>query len=570
VLATLGSVAGGVVEASPFDGVEFSSNGDEWLDELDVVDGNTELRWWDGAEDYLRAPYRGTSRSARYRDKDAEALRVAAAKGCGRIDDYFKPVPPSDDPGPEATAAPAVAAAVIAPPVAAAAAPARARDYWDDDNGEALSVDECIELMDKRRLGTPTGNRKYFVKDEYDKIRYLQVYKYLVLRRGTDSVCEPLGKMAASLQASTMFSATPKDYLARCIRVWADYFAVWQELPKRRQGAHAKVVSFIADADNANSLRTLLRSMPRNTRTAETFAARVHERFPQLSISPRTASDWMHRLGFHPGGLHSTVYKDGHERPDIIYERRVFIDTMTALYPRMFTYSGPELLTVTPPVAQVQGAVLWAVHDESICESSGGRLSPWIEEGHPPMQPKRGESVMISGFLTPYGMSTEDYVTFDPGKNKDGYWCNRHLVGQLDTWLVSASKRFPNTTIVVQFDNSRNHGAYAPDALVASRLNLSDGYPEMNASDKAAGLKPEPFRDTTWTDAAGVTHTQSFLYTDGTMDAKDPTRPAHKGIKSILMERGLWRDTHDAPQTISLPATVPLPSWAHLVQRVSL
>ena len=156
--------------------------------------------------------------------------------------------------------------------------------------------------------------------------------------------------MEASRQASQLVPPfTPRDYLSRCIRVWADYYALYQELPPRRQGQHAKVESFIDDADNYSSVQKLLRSMPRNTVSAESFARRVNETFPQLSICSKTASTWMHRLNFHPGGLHSTVYKDGHERSDVIADRRAFISTMQSLFPRMHIFSGPNLLTITLP-----------------------------------------------------------------------------------------------------------------------------------------------------------------------------------------------------------------------------
>ena len=43
---------------------------------------------------------------------------------------------------------------------------------------------------------------------------------------------------------------------------------------------------------------------------------------------------------------------------------------------------------------------------------------------------------------------------------------------------------FPGYQAAIQFDISANHCVFTPDALIASRLNLSDAYPELTARGK--------------------------------------------------------------------------------------
>jgi len=97
--------------------------------------------------------------------------------------------------------------------------------------------------------------------------------------------------MEASRKATLIASPIEKDYLSRFVRVWADYYALHQELSVRRQGARATTVAFIADENNANEVRVRLRAMPRSSSTAEPFVQRVNEKYSQLPISARTASD---------------------------------------------------------------------------------------------------------------------------------------------------------------------------------------------------------------------------------------------------------------------------------------
>ena len=61
-----------------------------------------------------------------------------------------------------------------------------------------------------------------------------------------------------------------------------------------------------------------------------------------------------------------------------------------------------------------------------------------------------------------------------PGKNFDGYWTAQHVLTQLREKLVIAFEHMhPGCIMVVLFDNSTNHDAFAPDALRASKMNAN-------------------------------------------------------------------------------------------------
>jgi hypothetical protein len=148
---------------------------------------------------------------------------------------------------------------------------------------------------------------------------------------------------------------------------------------------------------------------------------------------------------------------------------------------------------------------------------------------------------MVSGIISPNGMET--FKMIEP--SVDGYWTNRDLIKQLEEWLPSVATKYPAFQLVIQFDNSGNHGVYAPDALIASRLNLGDGFPKLTASDVEAGMAVTAFRDTFYV-RDGVRCKQTFTYRvgDGVTGVLK-----HKGIRSILKERGLWRNASAIVQT---------------------
>jgi hypothetical protein len=112
-----------------------------------------------------------------------------------------------------------------------------------------------------------------------------------------------------------------------------------------------------------------------------------------------------------------------------------------------------------------------------------------------------------------------------PGKNKDGYFRNEDLAEQTKKMLVIFDILHPTCIALVVYDNSGNHHAFADDALVANRLNLSDG-----------GKNVKRTRDG-WYFCQGVRVNHPMEY-----------QGKQKGIRRILSERGLFKQGMQLPK----------------------
>jgi len=61
-----------------------------------------------------------------------------------------------------------------------------------------------------------------------------------------------------------------------------------------------------------------------------------------------------------------------------------------------------------------------------------------------------------------------------PGVSGDGWWTGEDLVKQVQEKAIPIfEERFPGAIGVFAFDNATSHSAFASDALVAKRMNLS-------------------------------------------------------------------------------------------------
>ena len=206
----------------------------------------------------------------------------------------------------------------------------------------------------------------------------------------------------------------------------------------------------------------------------------------------------------------------------------------------MNIYVGDNMETVIPPDLPDEARLLvMVVHDESCFQSNDAGTTGWFDQDCRQIRPKgTGKSLMVSAFLCEcHGLlrlSDELCLQFPdapvdsteiirPGCNGDGYWTNEDLVKQTKLKALPIFKILhPHSDALFMFDNSANHHVFAPDALVASRLNLKDG---------GANLKII-MRDGWFTNEDGDRISHSFISTSG----------VQKGLRTILTERNLWKD----------------------------
>ena len=500
---------------------------EDWTASVDATYVN--LLWSKEAEENLpgKASYSGSSTRTerRVRKADFDFKQTAAFKNTPSVNTFFPIAIDTPEPVPVAAIPDFIGPQL--PPQLHGVQPVVENNYECAHVPGGMTVRQCLRKLIVDNLATTSSNKKFDKHSNYDHLRYHAIKRYY------EALVDGCGKMEASQRGCLAFCSNPKDYLSRCIRQWADVFMQTGLLPLKFQGCHIKHDSLVYHEDHAATCRATFRGIPRNSRTAEVFATKLKAADPVLDISVSTAKRWLEILGFKCGVMKKHIYVDGHERPDVIEARKVFLSEMEKYQKRMPRFTGENMEFETYDNANGQ-VIIWVNHDESAYDSCSGRPRVWQEEGHESMTPKRGACLMVSGFVSPYGLL--DYETLEIGKNKDGYWRCRDLIDQLKKCIPKLKIQFPNAQFLYHFDNSGNHLVYAPDALIQTRLNLSDGLPKLTASDKAAGLESVGFRDSKWTDNLGIVHDQVFRIVDVTGKLV-----GHKGIQRILTERGLWR-----------------------------
>ena len=85
-----------------------------------------------------------------------------------------------------------------------------------------------------------------------------------------------------------------------------------------------------------------------------------------------------------------------------------------------------------------------------------------------------GDSNLTAEHIENYpDVPEEARVFLKPGASEEGYWTAAHLIEQVEYKAISIFEAlFSNFIAVFAFNNSSNHSAFAPDALVVKRMNI--------------------------------------------------------------------------------------------------
>jgi len=376
-------------------------------------------------------------------------------------------------------------------------------------------------------------------RDEFRQA--LAIQRYLEYLEETPG----MGKMEASRRVAE-FLYGKKDrnsYKASCVRQWSAHYLRTGKLLEYQQGKHPKTDSIFTRENVKAKFQALLRSIKDEERTPghvadllnnHGYLKELHEDAP-ASISTETVRRWMIVWGWKGSKCAKGYYTDAHNRADVTkYRDEVFLPTFASYERRMRKYFGPGLQDYIDPVlADGEKRVVCITHDESTFYSNETRRIVWMENGKQKLLPKgKGSSLMVSGFICDcHGFMRErigttdvkSYEFFEAGIHRQGWFTNSDLVAQLQRCEPLFKALHPGCELVIAFDNSMTHHARKPGGLDASLLNLSDG-----------GAKVQNQRDTVWKDSEGVEHEQKMQTDKG----------VQKGLKTILMERGLFFDEH--------------------------
>ena len=225
----------------------------------------------------------------------------------------------------------------------------------------------------------------------------------------------------------------------------------------------------------------------------------------QIIIRSRTARRWLCKLGYEYKDVRKDVFVDGHERPDVVGDRKNFLKKMEELKPYMveFYENGAIRLKTYPPDCVVGDGgnrrhVIVITHDECTFSANDGVRRAWTRKGDTFLRPKgQGQGIMTSDFLLPYGrlnfnsltqekreeivcttglLETEAVEIFEYGKNNDGYWDGAKLHQQVvHKALPIAEAFYPGYFLLFLFDNATSHSVYAKDALQVQNMNKGSG-----------------------------------------------------------------------------------------------
>ena len=197
------------------------------------------------------------------------------------------------------------------------------------------------------------------------------------------------------------------------------------------RGKHPKWVSLISDENFRADVRKFVlddayvKGRPNLTLQAVvTWMKDTHE----VEVGKSTLSLWLHEMGFSYQQFTKGVYFDGHEREDVVADRRAYLATLQSYESRMCVYGSPCPDPAIVPVIRVY-------HDESTYYANADQSFHWTDGTKQVLKQKSlGQAIMVSDFVEEVGGMLEcdgEKATFLLEHQTEGYFTNDLLISQV-------------------------------------------------------------------------------------------------------------------------------------------
>lgn len=312
-------------------------------------------------------------------------------------------------------------------------------------------------------------------------------------------------------------------YFADNIKKWALKFKNDSTIPRSKTGCHSKLKSILSHEPIRRELENWLSSDAKTKVTPETFfnkANTVLEPY-NITISLSTARNWLLKeLGWVRSRRKQGLYKDGHEREDVVQYRKEFVEKMKDIERRRIKHKDDR-----PHLEEGEKPLIFYTHDEATFQSNDGTRYVYHPANEAPFFKKGGGATfMVSDFISEVdGPITDVREIIQVGKAHDGFWNGEKLANQLNKLVKYHKERYPEYEALVAFDNACIHSCFAANAPRANKMAVNDG---SKSQYRAEGM---------WYMKNGNLEPQSYVF----KDKKNPEVEVTKGISRILSERGI-------------------------------
>ncbi|KAJ7196394.1 hypothetical protein GGX14DRAFT_403342 [Mycena pura] len=317
---------------------------------------------------------------------------------------------------------------------------------------------------------------------------------------------ESWGKAADTIAKS----AGHGSWTSRKIRKWTwDFLGDDTHLPVSQYGKFNE--SVLDDEDLSQEIHLHLQSLGQYISAQDVVnfvsSPEMKERLNlKKSISVRTAQRWMKRNEYRWQSEPHGMYKDGHEREDVVdYRQNVFLPRWAEFSQRTRRWKRAEPAAegneagaepkkkktkrqleeekweeweaecerefIGTPDGKV--AVIWR-HDESIFYAHDRRKIRWVHssESAKPHAKGEGKSLMVIAFVSPdYGWVAR--LLFRPGKNRDGYYGRDDILAHATLMMDELDNDHPDEDHIFAYDNATTHTARAANALSALKMPVN-------------------------------------------------------------------------------------------------